>query len=179
MKQFCMHALWAIAFLMTASISLAAPSSDDQAWQAYTSAQRKLQVGMHYLLAERAPDLKPLLTTSQELELAQIDQRTLQFNYLNQHSPERINRNSGIEAFAAFEWTDADESELSQSSTDYRKLKEKIRKLNAVKDTHPLMTDFKNKFNELASDQDPAYLELLGRYKQQSLESEDYLTRPS
>lgn len=145
----------------------------DTAWETYISASKKLHVAFHDLNRTYHPDLTDVIEKSLELELAVLDERSARFYFLLERYPERIVRTNGFSAFIDSPWTGADEAELRETSSKFRKLQKRIGKLQNELAADPLYEESKNTLKRLESD--PRYIEIAARHRFLSKEIEEIL----
>ena len=72
------------------------------------SASREWQHALRDMVAKVRPDLAPVATLEMEQQLAQIDRRQAQFQYLLHTDVSRIHTGEGLVRFRNFGWTEAD-----------------------------------------------------------------------
>lgn len=124
----------------------------DAAWDYYAKSQKQIQVAYHHLVRLHLHDLKETVQRSQELQLAEADQRTERFYFLVRHHPEKIVRDQGFNAFVNFPWTDEDEAMLRESSKDFQKRQKQIDKLKLKLEGDPGYAKIHEKLRALSGD---------------------------
>lgn len=104
-------------------------NSLENAWKAYARTQRQFQQELADFFGSRRPDLKDLIQTNRDLQLALIDRRSLEFRYLLSTHPERIVKDQGISRFANFGWTEEDSIALQRANQEYEAVVKRVEEL--------------------------------------------------
>jgi len=145
----------------------------DLAWETYISSQKKIKVAFHHLIRLHWPHLSKTVLKSQNLQLAQSDERSMQYYYLLEYHSDRIVKNQGFQAFTDFEWTDKDEEKLISLNSSYEKLRKQNKK---TKDKLEANLQYREVMDGMASLEDEReYLQILARFRFVSEEVEEIL----
>jgi hypothetical protein len=117
----------------------------ERAYAQAVSASQEWQHGLRDVLVKVRPDLATLATLEMEHQLALIDRRHAQFQYLLRTNVGRVDTREGLGTFRNFDWAEADARILRQQSSSYvaieRKVVELERQTQAQRDW-PAMRDY-------------------------------------
>jgi hypothetical protein len=104
------------------SVPACAETFQECAARAYAqaaSASRDWQHDFRDLIVKMRPDLATIATLEMEHQLALINRRQAQFQYLIQTDGRRVRTHEGLSAFRNFDWTEGDARVLRQQNPDY------------------------------------------------------------
>lgn len=102
------------------------PECAERAYAQAASASREWQHGLRDFLVKLRPDLATLATLEMEHQLALIDRRQAQFQYLLRTDVRRVHTREGLASFRNFDWTEADARVLRQQSSNYVAIERKV-----------------------------------------------------
>ena len=102
------------------------PECANRAYTQGASSSQQWQHGLRDLVVKARPDLATLSTLEMEHQLALIDRRHAQFEYLLRADGRRIRTREGLSPFRNFEWTEADARLLRQQSSSYAATDRKV-----------------------------------------------------
>lgn len=139
----------------------------------YTGAQRHWQQELAQFLTRHQPDLQDLIALNRDLQLAMIERRSLEFQYLLKVHPERIVTDQGIARFANFDWSDQDAEELRRVNPAFAQIEERIKDLRQRNDSHPNWPALREAYQSLAKD--PEYQVIYKRFQEQVAQAEKIL----
>lgn len=116
---------------LQASVSVAVGShkQDHKIWNSYIDSRRELEKQTHELVSKKWIDEKTISKIHLDLELARLDKKDAQFDFLIEHHPERIDRKKGLDDFANLEWSSKDEENLAHNDKKYA---QKISEINQL-----------------------------------------------
>jgi len=92
----------------------------------YVAAKVKLQADLADLITRMEPAFEPIATAERDFQLALIQQRTAQFNFLLDHDPNQILLTNGLSKFANFDWTADNGKALERADPDYAAFTQRI-----------------------------------------------------
>jgi hypothetical protein len=93
-------------------------------WKDYVVAQKRLQFDLARLLSHKWPELEGIANLQRDQQFAALELRNKKFQYLLEHTPDRIVMDQGLTAFAEFEWTERDDDELRATDPGFAKLQQ-------------------------------------------------------
>jgi hypothetical protein len=102
------------------------PECAESAYAQAASASQEWQHGLRDLIAKGRPDLTTLATLEMERQLALIDRRQAQFQYLLRTDVRRIRTSEGLASFRNFDWSETDARVLRQQSPNYVAIERKV-----------------------------------------------------
>jgi len=137
-----------------------------KAWAAYTQAERQYQEESADFLAARQTDLKELIFLNRNLQLALIERRSLEFQYLLVEHPERIVTNRRISRFANYDWTDEDAQALRRTNPAYVAAIDHLKDLKERSDRDSRWPALRAASQALAKE--PDYQDIDHRFKQRT-----------
>ena len=105
------------------------PECAERAYAQAVSASQEWQHGLRDVLVKVRPDLATLATLEMERQLALIDRRQAEFQYLLGTDVRRVHTGEGLAAFRNFDWTEADARVLRQQSSSYVAIERKVAEL--------------------------------------------------
>ena len=105
------------------------PECAERAYAQAVSASQEWQHGLRDVLVKVRPDLATLATLEMEHQLALIDRRHAQFQYLLRTNVGRVNTREGLGTFRNFDWTEADARIPRQQSSSYAAIERKVAEL--------------------------------------------------
>ena len=144
-----------------------------KAWNVYTEAQRYWQQELAEFLTRHQPDLKDLIALNRDLQLAMIEKRSLEFQYLLKAHPERIVTDHDMSRFANFDWDDHDAEALREVNPEFAHVEERIKDLREHNDGHPQWPALRAAHQSLAKD--PGYQVVHRRFQEQITQAEKIL----
>ena len=105
------------------------PDCAERAYAEAASASQEWQRGLRDLIVKMRPDLATLATLEMERQLALIDRRQAQFEYLIRTDVRRVRTSEGLASFRNFDWSEADALVLRQQSPSYAAIERKVGEL--------------------------------------------------
>lgn len=124
--------------------------SEDQAvWNNYISAKKTFEKDVHGLVGTKWPKEKGLSDAHLKLELARLDQKDSQFDYVLKQNPQRIDRNKGLDDFADLGWTDEDQNALAETDKSYATHSQEIVRLEKSYTKLKGRSDFEGHLNDV------------------------------
>lgn len=150
-----------------------APEHRLKAWHVYTDAQRHWQQELAEFLTRHQPELKDLIALNRDVQLAMIEKRSLEFQYLLKVDPERIVTDQGMSRFTNFDWDNQDAQELRQVNPAFAQVEERIKDLRQRSDSHPQWPVLREAHQSLAKD--PEYEVIYDRFQEKVTQAEQIL----
>ena len=115
----------------------AAAQEKDPLWEKRAQAQIEFQRQLADLLLTHAPEYKPLIITSRELQIAMIKARQRRYYFLLANKPDQVIRDQGQSRWVNFEWTEEQEEQLLESDQGYAALRATEDALKERNQDHP------------------------------------------
>ena len=146
----------------------------------YTLAQKEWQRGVAELVARTHPEFAAVASAQRNLQLAYIEARTAQFEYLLEHDPSRIVLTHGLSSFTNFEWSEDDSKALIEADPSYAALERKVSELRRKNDQQSDWPTFRKFFRyELVKSNEYQLLlkEFMSRTRQVEALLESYKTK--
>ncbi len=143
-----------------------------KAQAAYAAAQLEWQRGLAELVIGKRPDFEAVATAQRDLQVAYLDRRTSQFEYLLADDPSRIVLTKGLSRFTNHTWSDEDTQTLRVADPGYAALEAKVAALRKRNDDQRDWPSFREYFrNTLVKSQE--YQALLSEFmeKQKAVEA--------
>ena len=103
------------------------------------------------LITQARPDLATLATLDMDQQLALMDRRQAQFNYLVQVDPKRIHTREGLSSFRNFDWAQTDALILRQRSLSYVVIERRVADLARLTQGHPNRPALQDYFQSVLS----------------------------
>ena len=120
----------------------------------------------------KRPDFEAVATAQRDLQVAYLDRRTSQFEYLLADDPSRIVLTKGLSRFTNYTWSDEDTQTLRVADPGYAALEAKVAALRKRNDDQRDWPSFREYFrNTLVKSQE--YQALLSEFmeKQKAVEA--------
>ena len=108
---------------------------DTSAWRAYESLEETWIRERSQLLAKQSPNAAGAARIDEELKMAELHRRALQFKHLTKHKPGQLR--GGVLQLSWLPFSDEEKAELESSDADYRRQEKKIRELAESLRKHP------------------------------------------
>jgi hypothetical protein len=103
----------------------------ERAYAQDVAAKQDWHRGVRELVAQARPDLATVATLQMEQQLALVNRRQAEFNYLIGANPKRIRTGEGLATFRNFDWTESDALVLRRQSQSYATLANRIADLES------------------------------------------------
>ena len=100
-------------------------------------AKVQFQRDLRNLVVQNRPEFEALANVSMELQILFAEARRKKFDHLLKHDPDRIDTANGLGRFSNFAWSDEDAKNFMAESASYRKLEERITRLEEQNNGHP------------------------------------------
>jgi hypothetical protein len=116
-------------FFLTLSVAIygqTVPGCAERAYAQAADASRGWAHGLRDLIVKTKPSLLSVATLDMERQLALIDRRQAQFQYLVHTDASRVHTGEGLASLRNFDWTEADARTLRQRSPDYAVLERNV-----------------------------------------------------
>ena len=123
------------AILGLGAVSVVQGALDVSAWRAYEGLEDEWIRQKHQLLVQQYPTLSGAAKLDEELRLAELQRRALQFGYLVRTRPNALR--GGVAQFAWLPWTEKDSVAYGALDSDYRNRDRYIRSLTEALRQHP------------------------------------------
>ena len=116
-----------LAFLVISPASAAEfAETARKARAAYAAAQLEWQRGLAQLVIEKRPDFEAVATTQRDLQVAYLELRSTQFEYLLANDPSRILLTEGLSRFTNLALSDEDTRTFREADPGYAALEVKV-----------------------------------------------------
>ncbi len=158
------------AALMLAPLAAEAESTQDPAWEKFTSARRVFQIRLCELASRRWPEYAAFFAAHRDLQLAFIERRGMVFYRLLAVDPSRVVRDQGGEKFLNFSWTEDEEKKFFGEIAGYAGLSSEIATLKAINAKFKKRDILRDRFSRLEID--PEYLGLMREMSRSIAEAE-------
>jgi len=99
--------------------------------------KRTYQTALRDLIADQAPILTDLADLNWRLQIALAEARHRQLDYLLKTAPQRVATDASLAAFTNFDWSAADDRELSRREPAFAVLRDEIESLSRRSDSDP------------------------------------------
>ncbi len=146
----------------------------DSAWTVYISAQKEYQYGLAELIASKNPTYREIAVIARDLQLEYIESRTMEFQYLLHHDPDRIILKDGISRFANYDWPAADSIKLSKKSSKYRHAQKRLAELKVKNERYSNWPAYRTWIRDSLS-KDQEYIGLTNSFNSRLKEVESIL----
>ncbi len=146
----------------------------DSAWTMYISAQKEYQHGLAELIAGKNPTYREIAVIARDLQLEYIESRTMEFQYLLHHDPDRIILTNGISRFANYDWSPADSIKLSKKSSKYRHAQKRLAELKVKNESYSNWPAYRTWIHDILS-KDQDYIGLMNSFNSRLKEAESIL----
>ncbi len=123
------------AILGLGSVSVVNAALDVSAWRAYAGVEEDWIWQRHSLVVKEFPNLAGVAKLYNELRLAELQRRGLQFGHLSKTRPNALR--GGILQFGWLPWTEKDTAAQSAADAEYAKKDRYIRSLTEALRQHP------------------------------------------
>lgn len=141
--RFGSFALVAVAAALTATAGTARAGAPDATACYLQVAARDLanrriyQTALRDLIADQAPTFADLAELNWRLQIARAEARHRQLDYLLKTAPERVATDASLAAFTNFDWSAADDRDLSRREPAFAVLRGEIESLSRRSDGDP------------------------------------------
>jgi len=99
--------------------------------------KRAFHTGMRDLIVREAPQFEELAGVYQDHQMALVDQRLRQLQYLLFTNPQQLSVDETVSKLTNYDWNELDTARMAKVAPEYKALTERIAGLEARNNAHP------------------------------------------
>ena len=145
LREYDMRSTIVATLLILGIIASPSLARDVAPWEQKINAQIQFQKDLAGLLLNKAPEFQEIIILARELQITMYEMRRQHYLFLITRHPGRIDPDKDLN----FEWTAADEDNLTKSNRDYAILKVRKKELQARSQGHPMWKPAREVFKEV------------------------------